>query len=209
MGFRGVGLGLAEWSESDKGDSCERFVASSLGLSLRISLHRTPWPWPSLICIRSGHTFMQSWWQRPPLLGTKKRGVFRRGSLLWNEKAAQRVSFGAGCPADVHADIPADVRGQKLRSGPWNPGKTSMSVRTSMIRRRGRPWPHKTSVRKTSGWIFVPYLRNCAPLLALALVVCIAGPSILQGGIWFRGCDTLDSAETPFAKTPLFLVPDL
>ena len=39
------------------------------------------------------------------------------------KKAAQRVSFRAGCPADVHADIPADVRGQKLRSGPRNPGK--------------------------------------------------------------------------------------
>ena len=38
-----------------------------------------------------------------------------------NEKAAQRVSFGAGYPADVHADIPADIRGQKLRSGPRNP----------------------------------------------------------------------------------------
>ena len=32
-----------------------------------------------------------------------------------NEKAAQRVSFGAGYPADVHAAVPADVRGQKLR----------------------------------------------------------------------------------------------
>ena len=28
-----------------------------------------------------------------------------------NEKEAQRVSFGAGYPADVHADIQADVRG--------------------------------------------------------------------------------------------------
>ena len=49
-----------------------------------------------------------------------------------NEKAAQRVSFGAGYPADIRTDIPADVRGQKLRSGPRNPGKTSISVRTSM-----------------------------------------------------------------------------
>ena len=56
-----------------------------------------------------------------------------------NEKAAQRVSFGAGYPADVHADIPADVPGQKLRSSPRNPAKTSISVRTSMTRRRGRP----------------------------------------------------------------------
>ena len=89
-----------------------------------------------------------SWMKHP---GSQWR-VLRR-----NEKAAQRVSFGAGYPADVHADIPADVRGQKLRSGPRNPGKTSISVRTSMTRRRGRPWPQgvkKTSVRKTSGWIF-------------------------------------------------------
>ena len=56
-----------------------------------------------------------------------------------NEEAAQRVSVGVGYPTDVHADIPVDVRGQKLRSGPLNPGKTSMSVRTSMTRRRGRP----------------------------------------------------------------------
>ena len=64
-------------------------------------------------------------------------------SLFRNEKAAQRVSFGAGYPADVHADIPADVRGQKLRSGPRNAGKTSISVRTSMTRRRGRPPPER------------------------------------------------------------------
>ena len=80
-----------------------------------------------------------------------------------NEKEAQRVSFGAGYPADVHADIPADVRGQKLRSGPRNPGKKAF--------RCGHPWPEgadvhdprgvkKTLVRKTSGWIFVPYNRR-------------------------------------------------
>ena len=77
-----------------------------------------------------------------------------------NEKAAQRVSFGAGYPADVHADIPADFRGQKLRSNPRNPGKTSILVRTSMTRRRGTSMNpggfKKTSVRKTSGWIFGP-----------------------------------------------------
>ena len=71
--------------------------------------------------------------------------LVRKGPLGYpevrNEKAAQRVSFGAGYPADVHADIPADVQGQKLRSGPQNPGKTSISVRTSMTRRRGRPRP--------------------------------------------------------------------
>ena len=31
-----------------------------------------------------------------------------------NEKAAQRVSFWAAYPADVYADIPADVRGQNF-----------------------------------------------------------------------------------------------
>ena len=56
-------------------------------------------------------------------------------------KAAHRVSFGAGCPANVQADAPGDVRGQKLRSGPRNPGKTSISVRTYMRRRHGRPCP--------------------------------------------------------------------
>ena len=40
-------------------------------------------------------------------------------------KQPKRVSFGAGYPADVHAHIPADVRGQKLRSGLRNPRKTS------------------------------------------------------------------------------------
>ena len=59
--------------------------------------------------------------------------------FLRNEKAAPRVSFGARYPADVHADIMADVRWQKLRSGPRYPGKTSISVQTSMTRRRGRP----------------------------------------------------------------------
>ena len=34
--------------------------------------------------------------------------------MISSEKAAQRVSFGAGHPADVHADIPADVRGKSL-----------------------------------------------------------------------------------------------
>ena len=62
-----------------------------------------------------------------------------RCRIFRNEKAAQRVSFGAGYPSNVHADIPADVRAQKLRSGPRNPGKTRISVQTSMTRRRGRP----------------------------------------------------------------------
>ena len=65
--------------------------------------------------------------------------IFPPHEKVRNGKSAQRVSFGAGYPADVHADIPADVRGQKLRSSPRNPGKTSISVRTSMTRRRGCP----------------------------------------------------------------------
>ena len=65
-----------------------------------------------------------------------------------NEKAAQRVSFGARYPTDVHVDIPADVQGQKLRSGPRNPGKTSILVRTSMTRRRGRPRPEGGEKKK-------------------------------------------------------------
>ena len=67
-----------------------------------------------------------------------------------NEKAAQRVSFGAGYPADVHADIPADVWGQKLRSSPRNPGKTSILVRTSTSRRHRRPWPEGVSKKLRS-----------------------------------------------------------
>ena len=40
------------------------------------------------------------------------------GIKIKNEKAAQRASLEAGYPADVHADITADVQGQKLRSNP-------------------------------------------------------------------------------------------
>ena len=67
-----------------------------------------------------------------------------------NEESAQRVSFGAGCPADIRTDIPADVRGQKLPPGPRNPGKISISVRTSMTRRRGRPRPQGDSKKLRS-----------------------------------------------------------
>ena len=55
---------------------------------------------------------------------------------------------------------PSGRPGAKARSSPSNPGKTSIWVRTSMTRRRGRPWPQggpkKTSVRKTPGWNFGP-----------------------------------------------------
>ena len=81
----------------------------------------------------------------------KKQGKEGQGCLK-NEKAAQRVSFGVGYPAD-HAGIPADVQGRKLRSSPRNPGtkKTSILVRTSMARRRGRQWPHGGSKKYRSG----------------------------------------------------------
>ena len=45
----------------------------------------------------------------------------RNEQHLKNEKATQRVSLGAGYPADVHVDIPA---GAKTSSGPRSPGKT-------------------------------------------------------------------------------------
>ena len=51
-------------------------------------------------------------------IGQKSQKLVKKCQKFRNEKAAQRVSFGAGYPADVHANIPADVRGQKLRSGP-------------------------------------------------------------------------------------------
>ena len=41
-------------------------------------------------------------------------GAFGKALNFKNEKAAQRVSFGAGYPVDIHADILADVWGQKL-----------------------------------------------------------------------------------------------
>ena len=71
-----------------------------------------------------------------------------------NEKAAQRVGFGAGYPADVHADIPADVRGQKLRSNPRDPGKKKNKHFGADIHDPKARTPggfKKHSVRKTSG----------------------------------------------------------
>ena len=48
-------------------------------------------------------------------------GKFHHGLLEKSlKKAAQRVRFGAGYPADVHADIPEDVRGKKTSVKPSN-----------------------------------------------------------------------------------------
>ena len=61
-----------------------------------------------------------------------------------NEKAAQTKFSGRisrGHPGVVRADIPAQNFGQ----GPLNPGKTGISARTSMTRRRGRPRPQGSS----------------------------------------------------------------
>ena len=49
------------------------------------------------------------------------------------------VSFGAGYPADVHADIPVDVRGKNF--GQALEILEKQALRTSMTRRRGRPRP--------------------------------------------------------------------
>ena len=64
-------------------------------------------------------------------------GMFR------NEKAAQRVSFGAGYPVDIHADIPADVRGQKLRS--------ALEILEKQAFRCGHPWPEGADVHDPKG----------------------------------------------------------
>ena len=70
--------------------------------------------------------------------------------ILRNEKPAQRVSFGSGYPANVHADIPADVLGQKLRSGPRNPGKNKL-VRADIHDPKARTVHHPRAVQKNLG----------------------------------------------------------
>ena len=103
---------------------------------------------------------LQSWISPPPLI----------------------VSFGAGYPADVHADILADVRGQKLRSGPRNPGKISISVRTSLTRRRGRPRPKgvkKNFGQKNFGLNFRSLFLNPINFLNIELWVFCCLPSVV------------------------------
>ena len=60
-------------------------------------------------------------------------------------KAAQRESFGAGYPADIFADIRADVRDRKELSPPSLEAQGKSLVQTSLTRRRGRPWPEGVS----------------------------------------------------------------
>ena len=62
-----------------------------------------------------------------PVLFQRSLEHSRLGVLIRNEKAAQRVSLGDGYPAAVHADIPADVRGQKLRQAHDPKARTSMT----------------------------------------------------------------------------------
>ena len=71
--------------------------------------------------------------------------------MIPERKSSPKSKFGAGHPADVHTDIPADVQGEKLRLGPRNPRKASISVRASKTRRRGRPWPQVFFCRKNFG----------------------------------------------------------
>ena len=94
---------------------------------------------------------LQPWWPPPPNPLTRPDfdALFDL-ILTWtswpnfrNKKSAQRGSF--------RSDVPG-TSGQKLRSGPPSPGKTSILARTC------RADVHeKTSVWKTSGWFFVPY----------------------------------------------------
>ena len=70
-----------------------------------------------------------------------RRGVYECGfckRLSRTENQPKEEVFGmtsGGHPGVIHADIPAKNFGQ----GGQNPGKTSISARTSMTRRRGRP----------------------------------------------------------------------
>ena len=65
--------------------------------------------------------FFRNFFRRVPAVPespSRTGGMAHLRQRFKNEKAAQRVSFGAGYPADVHADIPADVRGQKASVKP-------------------------------------------------------------------------------------------
>ena len=62
----------------------------------------------------------------------------RKAKRQEQKTTAQRESFGPashGRPGVIRAGIPD----QRLRAGPLNLGKTSIWVRTSMTRTRGRP----------------------------------------------------------------------
>ena len=94
------------------------------------------------------HSHLEFFWEEVspfiPAWYHSTENVYLPDHYFRNEKAAQKVSFGAGNPVDVHADIPADVRGQKLRSSPPNPGK-KQEIRC------GYPWPEGADVRAPKG----------------------------------------------------------
>ena len=73
-------------------------------------------------------------------------------------------------------------------------------------KRRDQYWAHLVEPR-IKGGVLEGFLEKCTPLSAVALWV----PNVLLGHILgsFLFPVTLDSAETPFAKTPLLLVPGL
>ena len=56
-------------------------------------------------------------------------------------KSSPKSKFWGRISSGRPRGYPGGRPGQKLRSGPRNPGKTSILVRTSMTRRRGRPRP--------------------------------------------------------------------
>ena len=81
--------------------------------------------------------------------------------LVRSKKSAQRGSFGDGCPADI--------RGSFARISRPKTSVRALKILEKQAFGRGHPWPEgvdvhdpkgfpKTLVRKTLGWIFVPYL---------------------------------------------------
>ena len=71
---------------------------------------------------------------------------------LRNGKAAQRVSFGAGYPADVHADVPADVRGKNFGQALEIPEKQAFWFRSR---------PGKPNQRKGQNEKFMNFAHFC------------------------------------------------
>ena len=80
--------------------------------------------------------------------------------LVQEWKSSWTESFWVGYPADVWADIRADVPTQKLPPHRSERRKIMFFARTSLTRRRVRPWPEglrRALFRKISGWFFVTY----------------------------------------------------
>ena len=85
-----------------------------------------------------------------PFLGHRSLSAFSEQLNFYRPKSQERKSspkrkflgrISRGHRGAIRADIPAQNFGQ----GGQNPGKTSISVRTSMTRRRGRPRPSGVS----------------------------------------------------------------